>query len=329
MGTRVDDLIEEMKSEEQQQEQSKGQQETPPEEPKAPEEKPPEEKPQDTPPEETSPSGGDEEHEETDKGGKPDDALSRAEFSFRRQLGKQKEKHEKELAARDAKYAELEKKFNELEKRLTPKPALKTREDFRQGDGGDEEFVQYLAEERVKQLLAERDEKDSERRAKEEEEAKKREQENAELEEQQRAWLSNVDKAFGSDKERAKTFLTKIQYANKNGLGEILDNCPVAADFLMNDPSGPKVFEKMLDDRETFVRVFPQGRPLSPIGIFYELKNIEKELSAGAVATPPQGAGTPAKPKMPSIGKPGKQAGGNSKPDVFEDREAMRDFIRR
>lgn len=321
MGNKVDELIESMKAEE-----SAGG--TPPAETQTPpSEEPPQatEQPQGTPPAETKPG------EEDSKGGngveppKPngeDDPLSRAEFSFRRKLEKANRKHEADLAERDKKYDELLKQFEELKKTVAPKDTPKTREDF----ANDEAYVEYLAEQRVNKILSERDGKDAERRAKEAEEQKAAKAQEAELVEAQQRWLGHVDKCFAGDEPRKEKFLTKIQYANKNGFGEILENCPTASDYLMNNPNGPKVFEKILSDRETFVRVFNENS--TPLDIYYELRSLEKELNA----QPPQATGAqPPAPKpqtMPKLGKPGKQAGAGTKPDIFNDRDAMISFIR-
>ena len=312
MATRAEEFIESMKAEE-----TAGN--TPPAETNTPSaEEPPKEteQPQETPPGEDDDKGG---SGEQPKKTEDDDRFSRAEFSFRRKIEKMNKKHADDIAERDAKYNELLKKFEELEKSVAPKDEAKTREQF----ANDDEYIDYLTERRVNKILAERDGKDAERRAKEAEEQKKAKEAEAELAESQQKWLGHVDKCFGEDEQRKQKFLTKIQYASRNGLGEILDACPVASDFLMNNPNGPKVFEKMLNDKDTFVRVFNESA--GPLDIYYELRNIERELSADQqkVGTAPQKRQT-----MPNIGKPGKQAGGGSKPDIFSDRDAMLNFIR-
>ena len=321
--SRVDELIKSMKAEEQP-ENTQPVETT--EEPKTetPAETTPAEEPE-------KPEGQDDEDAEY-PGSQPkkpeerDDLFSRAEYSFKRKLEKQSKKHEAELAERDKKYAELERKFAELEKKLSPAEPVKDRMAFKT----DEEYIDYLAGKKVEALMAERDAKDEERRAKDAEESRKRDEAEAEILEQQKSWLAHVDRSFGDDKERAQKFLSKIQYANKNGLGDILDACPTAADYLMHNPSGPKVFEKMLDDADTFKRVF-NDRNMNQLDIYYELRAIEKEISSeGVQQTMPLNGATPAAPKsvMPKIGKPGKQAGGGSAPDIFSDHDAMRSFIR-
>lgn len=329
MGMKVDALVEELKAE---QNAGNPPQETKPTETPQPTEtetppaendepKPSGNPPQDTPPDDDG-NGGNGDEPPKGKPSGEDDPLSRAEFSFRRKLEKANRRHEADLAERDKKYNELLAQFEELKKTVAPKDTPKTRGDF----ANDEEYIDYLTELRVKKILADRDGKEAERRAKEAEEQKTAKAQEAELVEAQQRWLGHVDKCFAGDDDRKNKFLTKIQYAVKNGFGEILDNCPPASDFLMNHPNGPKVFEKLLNEKETFLRVFSENA--SPLDIYYELRSIERELNA----QPPQGAGaqSPApKPQtMPKLGKPGKQAGAGTKPDIFSDHDAMVSFIR-
>lgn len=298
--------------------------ETPPEEqPKAPEETP---QPEDSKPEETphEVKEGDEPKPEQPKQ-IPDDPLKRAEFSFKRQLAKSREKYEKELAERDAKYNELAKKFEELEKKVTPKEAKKTRNDFRDGDQGDEDYIDYLVEQRMNALNADRDAELSKKEAERIEKEKAAQAEQAELQQRQNAWLDNVDNAFAHDAERTKKFIAKVQYANKRGLGEILDQCPVASDYLINDPNGPKVFERMLEDPHVFRRVFNPQRT-SPMAIYWELKQVEQEI---ATAPTPNGAPAPATKPIPKMGKPGRQAGGSTlMGDMFDDPRQVKKWLK-
>lgn len=292
------------------------------EQPKAPEETP---QPEDPKPEETphEVKEGDEQKPEPKQ--IPDDPMKRAEYSFKRQLAKSKEKHEKELAERDAKYNELAKKFEELEKKVTPKEARKTRDDFRDGDQGDEDYIDYLVEQRMKALNETRDAELAKKEAERLEKEKAAQAEQAELQQRQNAWLTNVDNAFAHDADRTKKFIEKVQYANRNGLGEILDQCPVASDYLINDPNGPKVFERMLDDPQVFRRVFNPQRA-SPMAIYWELRQIEKEL---AESTAPNGAPAPAAKPVPKMGKPGRQAGGSTlMGDMFDDPRQVKKWLK-
>lgn len=252
----------------------------------------------------------------------PDDPVKRAEFAFKRQLSKNKEKYEAELKNRDEKYEKLLKEIEELKKASKPEEPMKTRADF----DDDEDFIKYLLETGMKQGFAKRDEEEAKRAAERAEAEKKKAAEEQEIRESQAAWLRNVGEAFGEDKARANKFLSDIQYANEHGLGEILDNCPVASDYLMHDPMGPVVFDKVIHDKETFNRVFDMRR-LTPMNIFYQLKKVEEELAnpAPAVTEP-----APAKPNMPHLGKPGRQAAGSgmTNNDMFSDPKAIKKWLR-
>lgn len=252
----------------------------------------------------------------------PDDKYQRAQFSFRRQLGKTKEKYEKELKERDDKYEALRKEFEELKKQAVPKeqPKQLKREDF----PDDEDFIRALqaqaSKEAVEAALAERDKADAKAREEREAEDKRMAEEQENILEQQKALYRNTLKSFGDDQEHAKQFLNLLQdKTNNSPFGAVIDACPVAADYLFHDPDGPRVFERILQDEATFARVFNEDR-LSPLAIYYELRDIAKEMKASA--------GTPAKPSMPKLGKPGKQASSNAKPDIWNDDDAMREYIR-
>lgn len=253
----------------------------------------------------------------------PDDPLKRAEFSFKRQLEKKDKKHAEELAERDRKFDDLMKQMEELKKQVAPKEKPKTRDQF----SDDEDFMDYKVDQRFKEKMAEfQAEREKQEAERAEQERQKAEAEQR-LREQQDNWLANVNQAFSGDTGRSKAFLEQVSYANKNGLGEILDNCPVAADYLINDPYGPVVFEKLLSDLTTFNRVFDPRRP-SPLAVYHELRAVEDEIRrAPAPSAEPAPAPAPAIPKM---GRPGKQAGGMSvtNNDMWSDPKAIKRWLR-
>ena len=250
----------------------------------------------------------------------PDDKFSRAEFSFKRQLGKTKEKYEKELKERDDKYAKLEAELAELKKGMN-KEKPKTRMDFED----DEDFIDYKTQQGIKAAMSEYEKAAAQKEAERKEAEAKAKAEREEAEEQYNSWMNNVNAAFGGDKERTDKFVNRVQYCSSKGLGKILDECPVASDYFLNNPEGPIVFEKILNDRATFERVFNERR-MSPLDIYYELRSVEKELRDASAASPAPVA--PAPKPVPHLGRPGKQAGGNAQPDIWTDDDAMRDYIR-
>lgn len=267
---------------------------------------------------------------EDPKGGKPhrdipSDPLERATFSFKRQLKKEQDRHAAELADRDAKYNDLLKQVEDLKKQVAPKEKVKTREDFPEGEGGDDAYISYLAEQKVNAIMADRDAKEAEKRAKDEADARAKQAEDEETIQQREKWTENVNEAFKGDAERIKKFNARVSYCNRRGLGEVLDQCPVASDYIMNDPMGPMVLEKMINDKATFERVF-NPRRTNPLAIYMELRAIESEL----VNETPEAktTGAPQKP-IPHLGKPGRQAGGSSmQPDMFSDPKAVKEWLK-
>lgn len=339
MGKKLDKLMADMSAE---LEGGKTEPETTPAVKPAPETKPepgpePEKEPETAPapaekPHDEPPADGGEPEKDKPAREIPDDPVKRAEFSFRRQLAKSKEKHEKELADRDAKYKELEQKFAELEKKLTPKAPAKTRDDFIKGDEGDEAYIDYLTQQKVNALMAQRDEEQAKKDAEKAEQERQQKEQEQELVHQQKEWLSNVDQAFGGDKDRSKKFLDRVQFCNERGLGEVLDCCPVAADYLIHDPMGPVVFEKLLADKAVFERVFDPRRT-SPLSIYYELREVEKELRSAPPAAAPAPEAAPAQPArkpIPNLGRPGRQAGASSMTatDMFSDPKLVKQWLR-
>lgn len=282
-------------------------------------------KPADTPPDDDRHDGKPADDKPTEHRDIPEDPVKRAEFAFRRQLGKQKDKYEAELKNRDEKYEKLAKDFEELKKRIPePEKEKLTRDKF----GDDEDFIHALNKEDFEKFKSQWEEENRKKAEEREQADKKRQQEEDELRQEQAAWLRNVDEAFANDKARSNKFLSDIQYANEHGLGEILDNCPVASDYLMHDPMGPVVFDKVIHDKETFNRVFDMRR-LTPMNIFYQLKKVEEELTSPAPAVT-EPAPAPAKPTMPHLGKPGRQAASSSMTnnDMFSDPKAVKKWLR-
>ena len=249
----------------------------------------------------------------------------RAEFAFKRQLAKQREKNEAQLKEQSDKFANLQKQLDELKKAQTPKTVLK-REDF----PDDEEFIRALQQEEIQKALEARDAKRAEEAQKKAEQDAQAEKERQELEQQQQVWIDNVSTAFNGDETRKSNFFKRVQYCQQRGLGEILDKVPVAADFLMYNPRGPIVFERMLNDRASFERVFNE-RVTNPMDIYYELRRLDESIAAEKPAEPqaPQ-TQTPQTPQatVPHLGKPGKQSASNTKPDIFSDDDEMLKYLR-
>lgn len=322
MGQKLDKLMAEMQAELDQDENKSTQTETQESE-SEPVEKPSEDVPAPQPEESPEPEAEPEPEPTADKPEHrdiPDDPVKRAEFSFRRQLAKKDEKHAKELAERDEKYDKLAKELEEVKKQLAPKEQLKVREDF----DNDEDFINYLLDQGIQRGFAKRDEEQAAKEAELKKQQEAQAEEDRELAQKQQDWLDNVDQAFQGDKDRSKKFFDRIAFCNKQGLGEVLDSCPVAADYLVNDPMGPIVFEKMVFDKPTFERIF-NPRRLNPMAIYHELRTIEDELLHASQPAPVE-----APKPVPHIGRPGRQAGGSSimSTDMFSDNKAVKQWLK-
>lgn len=238
----------------------------------------------------------------------------KAEFAFRRQLEKQRSKYESEISKMAEQFSSIQKSIDELKTSKSSKEETKTRTDF----DSDDEYISYLAEQKVKGIMAERDaeskkqsEADAAQKAMEEEEARHQQ-------EVTQVFTQNCARAFTDEAEYAE-FAKKVNKALSNGIGEVLDQVPTVRDYLFQNPNGPVVLNKMLSDRDSFVRVMKMAS--NPIEAAIELHEMAKELSAPR-EQPPENRNI-----MPNIGKPGKGAS-TSAPDVFASDESLLKYIR-
>lgn len=277
----------------------------------------PEDKPVDTPPVETPAPKKDDVAEE----------LENTNSVIRNRLKKQAESYEQKLADKDA---EWEKKFEAFKSKFEEKkPEVKTRDAF----STDEEYVAYLTRQQIDADRAEQD------RIRKEQEAKdaevKAEQDKAEqaVRERQERFVNNINYCFDQPEQKAEFMGRVKQYLGK-GLGDLLDACPVASDYLLASPRGPKVLDRLLTDVNAFKRVFdPRG--ITPMDQYYELRELEREIYGTGkpaeqppVETPAPVENKPAPKQVPKYGKPGAQGGGRSA-DVYTDPKARRDEVRR
>ena len=278
----------------------------------------PEDKPVDTPPVETPVPKKDDVAEE----------LENTNSVIRNRLKKQAEKYDRELADRDAKYEALAKQFEEFKQGMKKSEPQKTRDAF----STDEEYVAYLTRQQIDADRAEQDRIRKEQEAKDAE--AKAEQDKAEqaVRERQERFVNNINYCFDQPEQKAEFMGRVKQYLGK-GLGDLLDACPVASDYLLASPRGPKVLDRLLTDVNAFKRVFdPRG--ITPMDQYYELRELEREIygTGKPVEQPPVETpapeNKPAPKQVPKYGKPGAQGGGRSA-DVYTDPKARRDEVRR
>lgn len=306
------ELDEATQAEEQQQ-----QQDTPAEKPEDAPAEQPQDKPEDTPAEPPR------QEPPKDEVGEQLESMNSV---IRHRLKKQAESYEQKLANNDA---EWQKKFEEFKSQFEQKkPEVLTRDQF----ATDEGFVAALTQQQIDldrenqaKLRKEQEEKDAAARA-------EQEKADEDIRNRQTRFLGNVEKCF-DDKAEKEQFMGRVKTYLGKGLGDLLDACPVASDYLLASPKGPRVLDRLLTDKEAFVRVFdPQG--ITPMDQYYELKALEKEIYdaryKAAMQPDPVTEPEPEPPKkaMPKYGKPGAQGGGRSS-DVFTDPKVRRDEIRK
>ena len=278
----------------------------------------PEDKPVDTPPVETPAPKKDDVGEE----------LENTNSVIRNRLKKQAESYEQKLANNDA---EWKKKFEEFKSQFEQKkPEVKTRNDFQT----DEEYVAYLTRQQIDADRAEQDKIRKEREAKDAEAKEAEAKAEQDVRDRQVRFVNNINYCFDQPEQKAE-FMGKVKTYLGKGLGDLLDACPIASDYLLSSPRGPKVLDRILTDVNAFRRVFdPRG--ISPMDQYYELRELEREIygkPAPADEHPPVETQVtedkkPAPKQVPKYGKPGAQGGGRSA-DIYTDPKARRDEVRR
>lgn len=247
---------------------------------------------------------------------------------IRNRLKKQAESYEQKLANNDA---EWKKKFEEFKSQFEQKkPEVKTRNDFQT----DEEYVAYLTRQQIDADRTEQEKIRKEQEAKDAEAKAAQDKVEQEVRDRQERFVNNVNYCFDMPEQKAE-FMGKVKTYLGKGLGDLLDSCPIASDYLLTSPRGPKVLDRILTDVNAFRRVFdPRG--ISPMDQYYELRELEREIygkPAPAAEQPPVETQAPEEKKpepkqVPKYGKPGAQGGGRSA-DVYTDPKARRDEVRR
>ena len=239
-------------------------------------------------------------------------------YSFKRQLGRQKDKYESTISNWDKRFGELEKKYNE---KFNP-PEVKYRDDFE----NDDKYISYLSKQQVEAALAERDQK-----MREEFEAYQKQQE------EEQAHRKEIDEGIKSwyptDEERTKWRET-VENSMSEGLGDLLTQEKYVLDYLHQTPNQSRILFELATKPELVKQIFSIRNPLMRL---LEVRDLENKLIAEKNAVPTTPAPTPSAPVEPvkptpannlskSIGKPGTQM--DAKPDITANHDSMINFIR-
>lgn len=236
----------------------------------------------------------------------------KAEYAFRRQLAKQRDRYTADLKSRDDAIDSLRKEVEALKAAKAPEQA-KNRADFQT----DDEYISYLAGRQVDSIMADRDAKAARAEQERQEQARADQDKQELVAQQQDLFRANVEQAIPAD--RLNRFKHDLKIAVDNGLGQVLDNAPMVRDYIFTSAEGPKVLERILGDRQAFLQVFGQRDPMLAL---LEARDIAR-------SQPVQVQDTTPKVVMPNLGKPG--AGGNGGGGVnavLEDDNALIKFMR-
>ena len=225
--------------------------------------------------------------------------LEKAEYSFKKQLGKQKQKYESILAEQKKAFASLQDRLEKLEN------PDKYKEKFRENFQTDDEYIDYIVQQRMNKILDEQNEK-----------AIKDREEEAKAEEAREFIDKNIETCFTTDEARTDYFNT-VKAAFDEGLQELMDKEKYVAEYIMRNPNGPRILYELAKDKEKVRQIYSQGDPMSRL---FELKMIEREI----LTKPTADKSNPNLQK--AIGKPGISK--ETTADIFSSKDDLKRFIR-
>lgn len=234
----------------------------------------------------------------------------RAEHAFKRQLSKQKERHQAEIEELKKSF---QSQFDEFKKSMQPAEPVKSRSDFE----NDDQYIAYLAKNAVNGVMADRDAKAAAEAEEADKQRKEKEAREAENEALSRTFGENSHRAF-KDEASYSEYSKKVNRALDNGLGEILDTVPTLRDYIFKNPEGPVVLNRMLTSRDDFTKVMMQTDPTMMIIAAHELANKPVET----VQTPVEA------PVVPHIGKPGARNASSEAGSMFGSDKSLMAYVR-
>ena len=221
--------------------------------------------------------------------------LEKAQYSFKRQLAKQRSKHEHEIANLRA---EFDKRLaEEIDKVKNPaKYAPKTRKDFEY----DDDYVKYLASEQVNAAI--------EAKIAEYTKQQEEEQRQAQVDAEYRTMLDQSVKSIYNTPEAEADWRAKVGEGMKAGLGSLIDSDQDLSNYIIFSPIGPKIMYELATNKKAVQDIFtigmtPDGRaiPRSPVDRMRKMEELAERLSRTSINNNIQ----PIKP----IGKPRNQQG--------------------
>ena len=235
-------------------------------------------------------------------------------YSFKRQLAKQRSKHEQEIANLRA---EFDKRLaEEIDKVKNPaKYAPKTRKDFEY----DDDYVKYLANEQVNAAI--------EAKIAEYQKQQEEEQRQAQVDAEYRNMLDKTVKSIYNTPEAEADWRAKVGEGMKAGLGSLIDGDQDLSNYIIFSPIGPKIMYELATNKKTVQDIFtigmtPDGHaiPRSPVDRMRKMEELAERLSRTDI----NNNRTNVQPVKP-IGRPGINK--EVKKDIFSDPKALLDMM--
>ena len=235
-------------------------------------------------------------------------------YSFKRQLAKQRSKHEQEIA-------NLREEFNkrlaeEIDKVKNPaKYAPKTRKDFEY----DDDYVKYLANEQVNAAI--------EAKIAEYQKQQEEEQRQGQVDAEYRNMLDQSVKLIYNTPEAEADWRAKVGEGMKAGLGAVIDSDQDLSNYIIFSPIGPKIMYELATNKKAVQDIFtigttPDGRaiPRSPGDRMRKMEELAERLSRTDINNNRTNVQS-----VKPIGKPGINK--EVKKDIFSDPKALLDMM--
>lgn len=232
-------------------------------------------------------------------------------FSFKRQLAKQRTKHEQEMA-------EMRKLVESLQDRINnpDKYRPKYRDDFNTAD----EYIDYRSEQKFNKLM-------EEQRAKEEKAAKEKSDFDAMTNYYRERAQKNINTLYPTDEAKAH-YKEVVDKAFNDGLGDLLDKDENVSNFLMRRPYGPAILMAIAESPNEYLDRLYSDPYMSSSDRIEELRDIEHEIIKKVEQAKKEEqikteSVNQEQPKV--VGKPGIST--QTKRNIWDDEKALNAFL--
>lgn len=232
-------------------------------------------------------------------------------FSFKRQLAKQRTKHEQEMA-------EMRKLVESLQDRINnpDKYRPKYRDDFNTAD----EYIDYRSEQKFNKLM-------EEQRAKEEKAAKEKSDFDAMTNYYRERAQKHINTLYPTDEAKSH-YKEVVDKAFNDGLGDLLDKDENVSNFLMRRPYGPAILMAIAESPNEYLDRLYSDPYMSSSDRIEELRDIEHEIikKLEQAKKEEQIKTENVNQEQPKVvGKPGIST--QTKRNIWDDEKALNDFL--